>query len=145
MALITGNPVVVIGLGRFGSAIAAELQKHGRQVLAIDVDRQLVQDASSTLSATIEADATDEEALRQVGVHEMQEAVVAIGQDVEASILVTALLSELGIKKIWAKALSERHGRILERVGASRVVFPEVEMGRMVANDFLTEELFDED
>jgi trk system potassium uptake protein len=139
--LVQGNPVVVIGLGRFGSSIAAELQRHGREVLAIDLDRNLVSNAANKLSAAVEADATDEVALRQLGVHEMDEAVVAIGQDREASILVTALLAELGVKRIWAKALSEAHGRILERVGATRVVYPEAEMGRIVANDFLTDDI----
>jgi trk system potassium uptake protein len=139
--IVRGNPVVVIGLGRFGSSIADELQRHGREVLAIDLDRQLVSNAANRLTAAVEADATDEAALRQLGVHEMREAVVAIGQDREASILVTALLSELGVGRIWAKALSEAHGRILERVGATRVVFPEAEMGRIVANDFLTDDI----
>jgi trk system potassium uptake protein TrkA len=128
------EPVVVIGLGRFGSAIALELTRRGTEVLAIDMSAKLVQSFAGRLTQVVTADCTDIEALRQLGVPEFYRAVVAIGSDIEASILVTSLLIELGIEDVWAKAISDHHGRILRRVGAHHVVFPENEMGERVAH-----------
>jgi trk system potassium uptake protein TrkA len=128
------EPVVVIGLGRFGSALALELTHRGTEVLAIDNDPKLVQSLSGQLTHIVTADSTDIEALRQLGVSEFYRAVVAIGTDMEASILTTSLLVDLEIDNIWAKAVSRQHGRILERIGAHHVVFPEHDMGLRVAH-----------
>jgi trk system potassium uptake protein TrkA len=128
------EPVVVIGLGRFGSALALELAYRGTEVLAIDNDAKLVQSLSGQLTHIVTADSTDIEALRQLGVHEFYRAVVAIGTDMESSILTTSLLVDLEIDNIWAKAISRQHGRILERIGAHHVVFPEHDMGIRVAH-----------
>jgi trk system potassium uptake protein TrkA len=128
------EPVVVIGLGRFGSALALELTRRGTEVLAIDRTQRTVQEFSGKLTQVVTADCTDIEALRQLGVGDFYRAVVAIGDDLESSILVTALLVELGIDDIWAKAVSTQHGNILERVGAHHVVFPEHEVGERVAH-----------
>lgn len=134
MADTSHAPVVVIGLGRFGSAIALELERQGTEVLAIDnVDRR-VQDLSSRLSHTVTADCTDLEAMAQLGVGDFHRAVVAIGDHLEDSILVTSLLVDLEVPDIWAKATSAHHGRILERIGAHHVVFPEQDMGERVAH-----------
>ncbi|MDD7969351.1 potassium channel family protein [Actinomycetospora lemnae] len=134
MAETRHEPVVVIGLGRFGSAIALELERQGTEVLAIDnVDRR-VQDLSSQLTHAVTADCTDVEALQQLGVGEFHRAVVAIGDHLEDSILVTSMLVDLEVADIWAKATSAHHGRILERVGAHHVVFPEQDMGQRVAH-----------
>ena len=138
---LNSDPVLVVGLGRFGSSVAYELQEHGREVLAVDTDRDLVAKAAAVLTLAVEADATDEDAMRQLGVSDIKDAVVAIGTDIESSVLVVSLLLDLGVTNIWAKATSPAHGRILERVGATRVVYPEAEMGKIIANDFLTEDI----
>jgi trk system potassium uptake protein len=129
-----GEQVVVIGLGRFGSAVATELIRLGFEVLGVDGDGQRVQEYAETLTHTVQADATNEEALRQLGVADFGYAVVGIGDDIEASVLATAALVDLGVGNIWAKAVSQPHGRILERVGAHHVVFPEDDMGYRVAH-----------
>jgi trk/ktr system potassium uptake protein len=128
------RPVVVIGLGRFGSSLAFELDRRGIEVLAIDHDRKIVQSLADRLPQVVAADTTDLETLRQLGVGDFDTAVVAIGTDVEASILTTSLLIELGVEQIWAKAISRQHGRILERIGAHHVVYPEHDMGERVAH-----------
>ncbi|PRX44723.1 trk system potassium uptake protein TrkA [Prauserella shujinwangii] len=126
--------MVVIGLGRFGSSLATELTRGGSEVLGIDRDPKRVQRFADAFTHTVAADTTDPEALRQLGVPDFRRAVVGIGSDIEASILTTSLLSELGVPNIWAKAVSRQHGRILERVGAHHVVLPEHEMGERVAH-----------
>ena len=127
------NPVLVIGLGRFGSAVGTTLERMGHEVLGIDADRNLVEDHKSDLTQVVEGDATDPDTLRALGAGDFDSAVVAIGTDIEASVLVVLALSDLGVSNIWAKATNERHGRILERTGAHDVVFPEQDMGRRVA------------
>lgn len=126
--------VAVVGLGRFGTALARTLTERGIEVLALDTDAKRVQAVADDITHTVIADTTDEEALRQAGVPDFTHAVVAIGSDIEASILTTTLLAEFGIPDIWAKAVTATHGRILSRVGATHVVFPEAEMGRRVGN-----------
>jgi trk system potassium uptake protein len=128
------EPVVVIGLGRFGTALALELVEGGTEVLGVDSDPEVVQRLSGRLGQVVVADSTDDQALREIGVPDFERAVVAIGADLEASILTTSLLVELGVADIWAKALSRQHARILERVGALHVVLPEHEMGQRVAH-----------
>ncbi|SFT07252.1 potassium channel family protein [Saccharopolyspora flava] len=128
------NQIVVIGLGRFGSSLAAELVRRGSEVLALDSRPGVVQRHADELTHTAVVDSTDPESLRQLGVHQFKRAVVAIGTDLEASILTTSLLADFGIPHIWAKATSRQHGRILERVGAHHVVLPEHEMGERVAH-----------
>ncbi len=128
------EPVVVIGLGRFGSALALELTTRGTEVLAVDSRPKVVQSLAGELTHTVTADCTDMEALRQLGVPDFSKAVVGIGTDIESSILATSLLVELEIEDIWAKAISRQHGRILDRIGAHHVVFPEHDMGERVAH-----------
>jgi trk system potassium uptake protein len=126
--------VVVIGLGRFGAAVAESLVRLGHEVLAIDADHALVERWSDELTYVVQADSTDDEALRQLGVGQFERAVVAIGTEVEASILTVLALAEAGVSDIWAKAISRKHGQILERVGATHVVYPETSMGERVAH-----------
>lgn len=126
--------VVVIGLGRFGSAVALSLAQLGHQVLAIEEDAGKVQAYSERLAHVVQADATDPHALRRLGVNSFNHAIVAIGTDLEASVLTVLALSEVGVADIWAKALQERHGRILERTGAHHVIYPEAAMGERVAH-----------
>lgn len=128
------EPVLVIGLGRFGGALAETLASMGHEVLAVDSSAVRVRHFAGRLTSVVEVDSTNEEALRQVGAADFRHAVVAIGADIEASILTTAVLVDLGIEHICAKAMTTAHGRILERVGATRVVFPEHDMGERVAH-----------
>lgn len=128
------DPVVVIGLGRFGEALALELARRGTEVLAVDSRPDVVQRLSGQISAVVTADTTDLDALREIGVQDFARAVVAIGTDQQASILTTANLAELEVEHIWAKALNRQHAKILERVGAHRVVLPEHDMGERVAH-----------
>lgn len=126
--------VVVIGLGRFGTALAETLAELGHDVLGIDESAARVAALRDTLGLVVEADSTDRVALEQLGVAEFDRAVVAIGGDVEASILTTAALVDLGIGHIWAKAMTSAHARILDRVGAHHVVLPEAQMGERIAH-----------
>ncbi|MEV6958031.1 TrkA family potassium uptake protein [Streptomyces sp. NPDC051207] len=126
--------VAVIGLGRFGSSLAGELMRRGWDVLGLDTDARLVQKYSDELTHAAVADCTDAETLRQLGVHEFTSAVVAIGTDIEASMLVSSNLLDAGVPNIWAKAISRQHGQILERLGVHHVVLPEHEMGERVAH-----------
>lgn len=127
---------LVIGLGRFGQALAGTLAQLGDEVLGVDSDPRVVQDCADDLTHVVRADATDAEALRQIGAGGFERAVVGIG-DVEASILTTYNLVDLGVATIWAKAMTAEHGAILERVGAGRVVFPERDMGVRVAHTMI--------
>jgi trk/ktr system potassium uptake protein len=126
--------VLVVGLGRFGSALAEDLQRLGHDVLAVDASYDLVQEWSDRLTHVAQVDATSPTAMRQIGAHEVDIAVVAIGTGIEASLLSTGVLVDLGIREIWAKAITTAHGRLLERIGAGHVVYPERETGRRVAH-----------
>ncbi len=125
---------MVIGLGRFGGALALELVGRGVEVLGVDSDPKNVQQLSGQLTHVVCADSTDPEALTQLGVADFGRAVVGIGTDIEASILTTSILADFGVPDIWAKSISRQHSRILERVGAHHVVQPEHDMGERVAH-----------
>ncbi len=127
-------PVLVLGLGRFGAATAGELDKLGRDVLAVDADPALVQKWSDRVRHTAVLDARDMNALQQIGAADFSVAVVAVGSSIEASVLITTNLVDLKIPQIWAKAISEAHGKILTRIGAHRVIYPEREAGERVAH-----------
>ena len=141
--------IVVIGLGRFGSVLATTLIEMGHEVLGVDLDGERVQKFAGILTHVVKADTTDEQALRQLGVADATTVVVGIGTDIEASVLTTSALSDLQIPNIWAKAITDPHGRILQRVGAHHVVFPEAEMGsrvaRLVTGDLIEYFALDED
>lgn len=128
------DEVLVIGLGRFGSALGATLEHLGYEVLGVDADPGTVQEHAGALTHVVEADSTNPAVLEQLGARDFACAVVCIGGDMEASILTTAALADLGIPNIWAKAITTSHGRILRRVGAHSVVFPEHDMGVRVAH-----------
>lgn len=129
-----GEAVLVIGLGRFGSAVAMELERLGFEVLGVDGRAEIVQRYADGLTHVLQADTTNPDSLRQIGAAEFSRVVVAIGSDIEASILTVAALEDMGVADIWAKAVTEAHGRILERIGAHHVVFPEHDMGLRVAH-----------
>jgi len=127
-------PVLVIGLGRFGAATAGQLQRLDREVLAIDEDLGLVQKWSERVTHAVQADARQIDALRQIGAQDFSIAVVAVGSSIEASVLITANLVDLKVPQIWAKAISQSHGKILARIGANHVIYPEAEAGERVAH-----------
>ena len=128
------NAVLVIGLGRFGAATAGQLDRIEREVLAVDTDMELVQKWSERVTHAVQADVTNIDALKQIGAEEFSTAVVAVGSSIEASVLITANLVDLGIPDIWAKAISKSHGQILTRIGATHVIYPEAEAGERVAH-----------
>ncbi|MGI8939492.1 MAG: potassium channel family protein [Iamia sp.] len=134
LRLRAGDSAIVIGLGRFGSAVATTLEEMGHEVLGVDASESIVADHASRLTHVLEADTTRVETLREIGAADMTVAVVAIGTDIEASILTTSALVDVGVSSIWAKALTAPHARILDRIGADHVIFPERDMGDRVAH-----------
>ena len=124
---------VVIGLGNFGSTVATELKRFGNYVIGIDLDEGKVSSHAEELDQALIVDARSEAALREAGVDECDVGVVAISHDLEASVLATMNLSLLGLDKVWAKATSKTHHRILSRLGADRVIHPEVRVGQQTA------------
>jgi trk system potassium uptake protein TrkA len=133
---------IVIGLGRFGAALAAEVQALGNEVIGVDTDRQIVQEMAPLLRQAVQADATSEAALRELGVEHVDAAIVGMG-DAEASIMITMILKKLGVPYVIAKAATELHGEILLRIGADRVVFPEQETAQRLAHGIAVPEVVD--
>jgi len=134
----------VIGLGRFGASVARTLANAGCEVLGVDVDESRVKAVADEITDAVRANALDEEALRALGLRNFEVVVVAIGHEVQASILVTVLLKEMGIPKIVAKAQDDLHGRVLQKVGADIVVFPERDMGVRLAHTLISRNVIDE-
>ena len=126
--------VIVVGLGRFGAAAARELNALGHEVLAVDADEEVINDVAPDVTHAVQADASDEQALRSIGAADFQTAIVAISSALEASIFATMALKRLGVPTVIAKAAGPLHGEILERIGADRVVYPEREAGIDVAH-----------
>ncbi|THV42389.1 potassium channel family protein [Glycomyces buryatensis] len=126
--------VAVIGLGRFGSAVADSLTRLGHEVLAIDERADIVQRSAESLAHVVQADSTESAVLAQLGLGEFDHVVVAIGTDIEASVLTVLACEEVGVREIWAKAINAKHGQILHRTGAHHVVYPEAAMGERVAH-----------
>ena len=133
----------VIGLGRFGSSVAKTLHAAGHQVLGIDEAEERVRHNLDCCTRAVEADATDEQALRAIGIRNFDTVIVGVGGDIQASILVTLMLKELGVKHVVAKAQSELHGRVLYKIGADRVVFPERDMGSRVAKSLVASNILE--
>ena len=133
----------VIGLGRFGEVVATQLAAMGKEVLAIDLQEERVQQISELVTHAVVADARDEEVLRSLGLRNFECAVVAMGSDIAASILITMQLKELGVGRVVCKAGSEEHRRALHKVGADRVVIPEKEMGMKVAQNLVSANVMD--
>jgi len=126
--------IVIIGLGRFGISVAKTLYGIGHDVLALDTDEKSVQSISADITHSIQADGTNENVLRELGISNFDIAIVAIGSAVEASVLCTILLKKIGVPYVIARADNELHGSILEKIGADKVVYPEQEMGDRVAH-----------
>ena len=124
----------VIGMGRFGSSVALSLFKEGNEVLAIDKREENIENNQDSVTHAIIGDTTDEQTLKEVGIRNFDTVIVAIGDDIQASILTVLLLKELGVKHVVAKAVNKSHGKVLNKVGADRVIYPEKDMGERVAN-----------
>ncbi|MBD2845373.1 TrkA family potassium uptake protein [Paenibacillus sp. IB182496] len=134
---------IVIGLGRFGSSLTQTLIANGHEVLAVDKDEQLVQDMAAIATHALQADCTDEAVLRELGARNFTHAVVSIGEDMQASILATLLLKEIGVPKVTAKARNQRHGSVLRKVGADYVVYPERDMATRLGHQLSSNNLID--
>lgn len=134
---------VIIGCGRFGTSVAQKLSELGCEVMAVDSSEETVQNISDHVTYAVQADATDEKAINAIGIRNFDVAVITIGADIQASIMVTLMVKELGVKHIVAKAQNEMHAKVLYRIGADRVVFPEREMGVKVAKNLVSNKILD--
>jgi trk system potassium uptake protein len=128
----------VIGMGRFGSSVAESLHKLGFEVLAVDASEARIQAVSDSVTHAVQADSTDEDALKAIGIRNFDVVVVAIGQDVQASIMTTLILKEMNIPTIIVKAQNELQGKVLKKIGADKVIYPERDMGKRVAHQLLS-------
>ena len=134
---------VVIGLGRFGQSVAKTLEELGNEVLAIDMDADAVREISDYVTHSVQMDATDENALHTLGISNFDVAVINIGSNIQASVMITLLVKEMGVKYIIAKGQSELHAKVLKKIGADRVVLPEKEMGVRVAHNLVSSSILD--
>ncbi len=133
----------VIGLGRFGGSVAQTLSDMGYEVLAIDRSEQRIQDFANVVTHAVEADSTDENVLKALGIRNFDIAVVSIGENIQASILTTLILKELGVGKIVVKAQNDLHGKVLFKIGADKVVYPERDMGIRVVHNLISPNILD--
>ncbi|MCP3773848.1 TrkA family potassium uptake protein [Paenibacillus sp. MZ04-78.2] len=133
----------VIGMGRFGFSVAKTLSNLGFEVLAIDSSEQRTQEVSNIVTHVVQADSTDEEALRALGLRNFDVVIVSIGQDIQASILTTIIVKEIGVPKVVVKAQNELHGKVLVKVGADKVIYPERDMGVRVAHHLISSNIID--
>jgi trk system potassium uptake protein TrkA len=134
----------IIGLGRFGSSLARTLAGMGYEVLAVDADENKVEELADKVTHSVQANALEEAVLKSLGLRNFDVVVVAIGQDIQANILVTVMLKEMGVRKVVAKASTELQGKVLEKIGADIVVFPERDMGERVARWLVSKNIIDQ-
>ncbi|UJL47794.1 TrkA family potassium uptake protein [Virgibacillus sp. NKC19-16] len=133
----------VIGLGRFGGSICQELSREGMQVLAIDNDEEKVNEFKNIASHAVIADSTDEAALKEIGIKNIDHVIVAIGENIQASILTAVILTDLDIKRITVKAQNDYHEKILNKIGIDEVVHPERDMGKRIAHHIFSNNIMD--
>lgn len=133
----------VIGMGRFGSSIAKTLYNLGFEVLAIDANEGRIQDIIDTVTHAVQADSTDEDALKALGIRNFDVVVVAIGQDIQSSILTALILKDIGVPMLIVKAQNELHGKVVKKIGADKVIFPERDMGQRVAHHLISNNILD--
>lgn len=134
---------VVIGLGRFGGSIVNELVELDADVMAIDISQEKVDEFAQIATQAVAADTTDESALRSLGIRNFEHVVVAIGENIQASILTTLILKEIGVKRITVKAQNDYHEKVLRKIGADQVVHPERDMGKRIANNMVSNNILD--
>ncbi len=133
----------VIGLGRFGSSVAISLYEMGYEVLAVDRDMAKVQEMKDSVTHAVQADGMDEDSLRELGIKNFDVVIVGITQEIQASILITLILKDLGVRHVVAKAQNALHGKVLYKIGADKVVFPERDMGNRVAHNLVSSNILD--
>ncbi|UOQ93021.1 TrkA family potassium uptake protein [Halobacillus shinanisalinarum] len=133
----------VVGLGRFGGSICRELNKEGMEVLALDMDEDKVNEYRDIAAHAVIADSTDESVLKELGLSNFDHVIVAIGDNILASILTTVILKELGIKSVTVKAQNDYHEKILRKIGADHVVHPERDMGKRIAHNIISNNILD--
>jgi len=133
----------VIGLGRFGGSICRTLSEQGMEVLAIDIDEDRVNEFASIASHVVVGDSTDESVLKSLGIRNFDHVIVAIGDNIQASILTTIILKELGVKHITVKATNDYHEKVLKKIGADQVVHPERDMGERIAYNIISNNVLD--
>jgi len=134
---------IVLGLGRFGSAVATSLAELGHEVLGVDYDEEIVNILKDKITQAVQADVTEERVLKELGVKNFDTAIVGIGSNLETSILVTMMLKEMGLKYIIAKAQNNLHAKVLKKIGVDKVVFPERDMGARIAQRLITPNIKD--
>ena len=134
---------IVLGLGRFGSAVATTLAELGNEVLGVDSDPEIVNDLKNKITEVVQADISDERTLTELGAKNFDVAIVGVGSNLESSILATIILKEMGIKYIVAKAQNALHGKVLEKIGVDKVVFPERDVGIRIARGLITPSIKD--
>jgi trk system potassium uptake protein TrkA len=134
---------IVLGLGKFGSAVATTLVELGHEVLGVDNDEEIVNDLKDKITQAVQADITEERVLKELGAKNFDAAIVSIGTDLEASILVAMLLKEMGLKYVIAKAQNNLHAKVLKKIGVDKVVFPERDMGARIARRLITPNIKD--
>lgn len=140
---MAGKQYVVIGLGKFGTSVAKTLYETGNDVLAIDKSEELVQEIADNVTHAIQLDATDENALKTIGITNFDVAIITIGSDIQSSVMATLLVKEVGVKYIVAKAHSDLHAKVLQKIGADRVIQPEKDMGARVAHNLVAINILD--
>ncbi|HBY56471.1 MAG TPA: potassium uptake system protein [Candidatus Atribacteria bacterium] len=134
---------IVLGLGRFGSAVATTLAEMGYEVLGVDTDVERVNDLKNKITEVVQADISDEKVLTELGAKNFDAAIVGVGSNLESSILTTIILKEMGIKYIIAKAQNNFHAKVLEKIGVDKIVFPERDMGIRIARSLITPNIKD--
>lgn len=134
---------VVIGCGRFGQSVATKLAELGAEVMVVDTKEEVIQSISEKVTYAVQADATDENAIKALGIRNFDVAIITIGSDIQSSILITLMVKEIGVGSIIAKAQNPQHAKVLYKIGANRVVFPEKEMGIKVAKSLMSSNVLD--
>jgi len=133
----------IIGCGRFGATVANKLTELGCEVMVVDTNEETIQNIANDVTYAVQADATDENSLKSIGVRNFDVVVISIGENIQSSTLVTLMVKELGVKHIVAKAQNELHGKVLSKIGANRIVYPEKEMGIRIAKNLVSDNILD--
>ncbi|WEG12078.1 TrkA family potassium uptake protein [Pullulanibacillus sp. KACC 23026] len=138
------NPqFAVFGLGRFGGSLVTELSNHGVEVLAVDNDLEKVEEYAQIATHALQANTIEEHVLKSIGIRNFDYVIVSFGDNLQESILTTLLLKEMGVKKVWVKAQNDYHHRVLEKIGADRIIHPERDMAKRIAHHIVSDKILD--